>query len=549
VIATTLGGVGLFLLGMILMTDGLKAVAGDALRKVLGRFVSGPLSALFSGATVTALVQSSSATTLTTIGFVSAGLLTFPQAVGVIFGSNLGTTSTGWLVSLLGLKVNVGAVALPLVGVGALMRLLTRERMAALGLALAGFGLIFVGIDTLQQGMKELATRFDLSALPADSVGGRLLLVALGAAMTVVMQSSSAAVATTLTALHTGTIGLSQAAALVIGQNIGTTITAAVAGIGASVPARRTALAHILFNVLTGVVAFLIMPAFLRVVVAASEHMEGEPGATSLALFHTAFNVLGVVLLLPFVQRFSDLVMKLVPERGPALTRNLDRTVASVPEVAVEAARRTAVDIAVVVVEGAQGLLSGSASKEEVLEGLETAEQALGETRNFLSEVGTAEESAEAHRRHVGVLHACDHLGLLIAACREVAGVRKTVESEEIGPIVNELRELLARARGWLGEAGTVAPVEQLGERAQAVQELRREKRSTLLARTAEGGIQPGEVDRLLEVLRWVEGLSHHAWRAVFHLQERPGARAAPGAGPRAEAEAVAEPGPERRAG
>ncbi|MBA3886586.1 MAG: Na/Pi cotransporter family protein [Acidobacteria bacterium] len=258
------GGIGLFLLGMILLTDGLKAAAGDALRRLLAHFTGGPIKALLSGAAVTAVVQSSSATTLTTIGFVSAGLLTFPQAVGVIFGANLGTTSTGWIVSLLRLKLNIGRVALPLVAVGAMMRLLTPGRTAAVGLALAGFGLIFVGIDMLQVGMAGLALRLDPGALPGGTVAGRLLLVGVGIVMTIIMQSSSAALATTLTALASGTIDLQQGAALVIGQNVLTTMTAGLAAIGASVPAKRTALAHILFNVFTGVAAFAVLPVMLR---------------------------------------------------------------------------------------------------------------------------------------------------------------------------------------------------------------------------------------------------------------------------------------------
>ncbi|MDL5056917.1 Na/Pi symporter [Geitlerinema calcuttense] len=147
------GGIGIFLVGMLLLTDGLKAFAGDSLKKTLVRFTGAPWKAFMSGTIITALVQSSSATTVTVIGFVSAGLLTFPQALGVVFGASLGTTSTGWLVSALGLKVSIGYYVLPLIGVGALMRLLARGRWRVLGMALAGFGLIFVGIESLQAGM------------------------------------------------------------------------------------------------------------------------------------------------------------------------------------------------------------------------------------------------------------------------------------------------------------------------------------------------------------------------------------------------------------
>ncbi|HNP52760.1 MAG TPA: Na/Pi symporter, partial [Nitrosomonas nitrosa] len=218
------GGIGLFLMGMVLLTDGLKAVAGDALRGALVRFTGTPYKAFVSGALVTLMVQSSTATTVTLIGFVSAGLLTFPQAVGVVLGASLGTTGTGWMVSMLGLKVSLGFYALPLVGIGALLRLLTHGRWRSSGLALAGFGLIFVGIDHLQNGMQVLAGAFDLTALPSTGVIGHLIATVIGVFMTVVMQSSSAAVATTLTALHANVINFEQAASLVIGAAIGTTI-------------------------------------------------------------------------------------------------------------------------------------------------------------------------------------------------------------------------------------------------------------------------------------------------------------------------------------
>ena len=513
-LATILGGVGLFLLGMVLMTDGLKAVAGDALRRVLSRFVSGPVSALFSGVTVTALLQSSSATTLTTIGFVSAGLLTFPQAVGVILGANIGTTSTGWLVSLLGLKVNVSAVALPLVGVGALLRLLGRGRLTAAGLALAGFGLIFVGIDTLQAGMRDVSTHFDPAAFPADTLGGRLLLVGVGAAMTVVMQSSSAAVATTLAALHGGAIGLEQAAALVIGQNIGTTVTAAIASVGASVAARRTAWAHILFNVITGLLAFAILPLFLRLVTSLTESAHGD-GATAIAGFHTAFNLLGVLLFLPLVGPFSRLIMRLVPEKGPTLTQHLDRTVADVPGVAVDAAWRTARDIGNVLVGVARAQLVPETSKEQRQQELEAAEKALEETQQFLGKVGASQEFVDIHQRHIHVLHALEHLGLLMRECREGALVEPALHSEHLEPTVERVRQHLAAAAGWLAEerGGTAVPGNP-----HDLEGIRRSERARLLTLTAQGRISTVETSRLLEGLRWLDRMVHHTFRVLEHL-------------------------------
>src|SRR5215510_5540158 len=209
---SVLGGVGLFLLNMNVMTSGLKDLAGSRLRETLSRAAATPLSGAFWGAFVTLIVQSSSATTMTTIGLVSAGLLTFSQGLGLVFGANVGTTGTGWLIALIGVRVSLTAAALPIIFVGALIKLLGRGRVAAAGAALAGFALILFGLTTLQQGMGGLAERLHPADLPAvlgsPGVGwwsgllGLFVLVAVGLAMTAVMQSSTAAIAVTLSAYY-----------------------------------------------------------------------------------------------------------------------------------------------------------------------------------------------------------------------------------------------------------------------------------------------------------------------------------------------------------
>ena len=205
---SVLGGIGLFLLGMTVMTGGLKALAGSALRTVLNKAAATPLHGSFWGAIVTLLVQSSSATTMTTIGLVSAGLLTFPQGLGLVFGANVGTTGTGWLVALIGVRVSLTAAALPMIFFGALIKLLGRGRVSGAGAALAGFGLVLFGLTTLQQGMGGLAERLHPADLPVVLAGpdagwwrgmlGVLVLVVVGLVMTALMQSSTAAIAVTL---------------------------------------------------------------------------------------------------------------------------------------------------------------------------------------------------------------------------------------------------------------------------------------------------------------------------------------------------------------
>jgi phosphate:Na+ symporter len=247
---------------------------------VLSKAAATPLRGAFWGAVVTLLVQSSSATTMTTIGLVSAGLLTFAQGLGLVLGANVGTTGTGWLIALIGVRVSLTAAALPMIFVGALIKLLGRGRVSAAGAALAGFALVLFGLTTLQQGMGGLAERLHPAGLPAvlgaPGVGwwsGSLavfMLIGVGLVMTAVMQSSTAAIAATLFAHYPGAVGLDQACALIIGQNIGTATSSAMAAIGASSTAKRLVLAYILFKLIAAVIALVVFPVVTPLLIRAS---------------------------------------------------------------------------------------------------------------------------------------------------------------------------------------------------------------------------------------------------------------------------------------
>ena len=347
-IVSIVGGVGLFLLGMAVMTDGLKALAGTALKQVMERAAATPLLGTFWGAVITLLVQSSSATTMTTIGLVSAGLLTFPQGLSLVFGANIGTTGTGWLVAAFGVRISLTAAALPIVFVGALLKVVGRGRLAAAGSAIAGFALILVGLSTLQEGMGGLAEQLHPSDLPTvmnaagvvtlSGLARVLLLVVVGALMTTVMQSSTASIAVTLSALYAGAVGLDQALALVIGQNIGTATSSAVAAIGASSTAKRLAAAYIAFKLVAALIAIALFPFVTPLIVRASEEIDST---ALLAAYHTAYNVVGVAVLLPLMAPFTRLIERLVPERGSPFTKYLDPAALRAPTVAVEAVRRT----------------------------------------------------------------------------------------------------------------------------------------------------------------------------------------------------------------
>lgn len=496
------------------------------------------MKAAASGAAITALVQSSSATTLATIGFVSAGLLTFPQSIGVIFGANIGTTSTGWIVSVLGLKANIAMAALPLVAAGALMRLLGRDRIASYGLALAGCGLIFVGIEFMQDGMTGLADNIDLGAISPDGVGGRLFLALIGMVMTVLMHSSSAAIATTLTAVHTGAIDIEAAAALVVGQNVGTTVTAALASMGASVPARRTAVAHIGFNVLTGAAAFVVLP--LVAGVADAIGLADDP-AIAVAAFHTGFNLLGVMLLLPFASRYARGIERLLPERGSALTRHLDVSVAEVPSVALEVARRTLLGAAGMAFATAHSLLEETPRPHVIGRQSADARAALVNTRQFMAHVRTSPDSGTEHARHSNLLHALDHLDRLLDALDEAhhaTTVRLAETPREAG---RRLARALEAALPWCSMDGVPSTVAALAEASAALAEQRRAHRRELLEYAAIR-LHPDEAMRQIDAMLWLDRVGYHTWRAAVHLA----GEAAPIA---PEAYADPEPVPQTEAG
>jgi phosphate:Na+ symporter len=333
------GGIGLFLLGMWLMTDGLKLAAGPALERILARSTGTRLRGLASGVLITALVQSSSAVTVATIGFVNAGLLTLGQALWVLFGSNVGTTMTGWLVALVGLNFKIEALALPMIGIGMVLHFTGEgRRRGALGMALAGFGVLFLGIDVLRDTFTGLGSQM---ALPGGSgVLGVLAHVGVGVLLTVLMQSSSAALAVALTAAQGGLLDINDAAAVVIGANVGTTVTAVLAALGATPNARRAAAAHVLFNLLTGTVALLLLPWLIDAIERVRDWMELEAApAVTLALFHTVFNVLGVVLMWTLAARLAKFLAGRfrTSEEDEARPQHLDSTVLSVPDLALGA--------------------------------------------------------------------------------------------------------------------------------------------------------------------------------------------------------------------
>ena len=334
-----LGGLALFLLGMNMLSEGLKLAAGKALETILKQATHTRWRGLVSGAVMTVLVQSSSAVTVATIGFINASLLTLGGAIWVLFGANLGTTATGWLVAIAGLKFDLSVAALPMIAVGVAMKLAgTGQRLSAYGDALTGFGLLFYGIALMQLGFAEMASQWQIPQ--GEGAAAIIMQLLAGVLMTAVMQSSSASIAIALTAAQTGLIDLNGAAAVVIGANIGTTVTAVLASIGATPNARRVASAHVLFNTLTAAVALLIMPWLLSAIVVSREMLDlGESAAMTLAIFNTVFNALGILLMWPMagaMTRFLERLFVTDTDKG-VKPEFLDCTTLPVPRMAAQA--------------------------------------------------------------------------------------------------------------------------------------------------------------------------------------------------------------------
>ncbi|MEN8661843.1 MAG: Na/Pi cotransporter family protein [Lentimonas sp.] len=316
------GSLGLFLYGMKVMSEGLQKVSGEGLRALIRNMTRNRLSGIVSGTLMTTLVQSSSATTVMIVSFVNARLLTLTESIGMIMGANLGTTTTFWIVAFLGFKFSLAKIALPCVGIGVAMIFFRKPKIRDSGQALIGFGILFLGLSFLKGSVPDVKSNPELFSFLADWTGHGMGSVAIffifGALLTVLVQSSSVAGAITLTLAAKGWIGYEDAAAIVIGENVGTTITANLAAMTAGVEAKRAARAHFLFN-MVGVcwMIFLFYP-FAAAIDYITLGDANDPANTlyHLALFHSMFNLTNICLQLPFVKQLAFLATKMVRERA-----------------------------------------------------------------------------------------------------------------------------------------------------------------------------------------------------------------------------------------
>ena len=327
------GGLGLFIFGIKIMSDGLKKVASETMRDILTYLTKHRFSGLFLGTIITSIIQSSSATTVMVVGFVNAGLMTLTQAIPVILGANIGTTITAQLIAF-----NLTDYALPIVGLGSFMYIFAKRRKARqIGEAILGFGTLFLGLSIMGSAVKTLGSGSAIHNAFAAVSNNPFLGIFVGMIATAIVQSSSVTTGIVIIMAGMGLLDLSGAIPIILGTNIGTCITAMLASIKTNLTARRTAIAHVLFNIIGTVIAMLMLPVYISIATSTSANIGRQ-----VANVHTLFNVFNAMLFIGFVPLFVNLIKKIVPGEETIIehgAKYLDKNLLNTPAIAIDASR------------------------------------------------------------------------------------------------------------------------------------------------------------------------------------------------------------------
>lgn len=520
-----LGGVGLFLYGMHALTQELRVLLSEGARDALRRHAGRPASGMIAGAAVTALIQSSTATIVMTLGFVGAGILSFGQSLGIVLGANIGTTFTGWMVMLFGVKVSLGTVAYPVLFVAGLLKILGRGRAARLGGMLAALCLIFIGIDLMKDGMGLFDGLLSRETLPADTLWGRVQLLLLGVAITVVTQSSSAGVAAAIVMLAAGHVTFPQAAAMVIGMTVGTTFTGILASLGGPVAMKRTALANLAFNLVKGVVALLLLDLIMRLF--AETPWVRDP-TLALVVFHTGFTVMGALLFLPIVGPFGRAIERLVPDRPETPAAVLDPRYQADPPAALDMVLSQARRQMVTLVGFLGEALSPGPRRPDLAFDAAVFTQDMDRLIAYLAQIPLPEGNTRQLQRYGELMALTDHLRRL--GFRAGQGNRLTValyepllrrEARHLGAVLRRIAHALPEA-----EPGDVIARKARDDALAALDKRlvrtlarlnRREDR--LRRRILSTKAAPPRLFALTDALRWLRRTTTHAERMLAHLR------------------------------
>ena len=455
-----LGGIALFMYGMQLMGDGLQKAAGAKLQKILEAMTGVLAMGILLGAVVTAVLQASGATTVMTVGLVNAGLLTLKQGFGIIMGANIGTTMTAQLIAF-----KLSDYITILIFIGFLMQLLARKsRTKYLGQVMLGFGILMLGMDMMGKAVMPLRNYSGFVHFIEVFSSNPLLGIGIGMIMTVLIQSSSATIGILIAMAGQGLIPLEGAIPVLLGDNIGTCITAVLASLRANLTAKRVAAAHVMFNVIGSIIFVILMPFFIKFVLLVSP--DGDI-ARQIANAHSAFNILNTLLFMPFVNPFIKLVEKIVPGKAEIISMRpvyLDKNMLNTPSIAISLAVKEVVRMGELARKdvrlGMEAIQSFDADKVKyVLEHEPVVDALERDITDYLTQMSSSEMSESLTTRHTGLLHACtdierigDHGETLAKRARKLVE-DDVVFSDEAKAELLQLSEMVLRASGRSLEA------------------------------------------------------------------------------------------------
>ncbi|MCD6526364.1 MAG: Na/Pi cotransporter family protein [Desulfuromonas sp.] len=471
-----MGGLGLFLFGMKIMSEGLQKIAGNRMRKILAALTNNRYVAAFVGLAVTAIIQSSSATTVMVVGFVNAGLMSLVQAIGVVLGANVGTTVTAQLIAF-----NITKFALPAIGVGVGLKLFSKRKdWIYIGEIILGFGILFYGLSVMKSAFDPVKTSDEFRHIFTLVGDSPLLAVAVGAILTVIVQSSSATIGITLALATSGLLSFEGSMALILGENIGTTITANLAAIGTNIAARRTAISHFLFNFLGVAYMLLLFPYFLDFIewltpgnadfVVVTQQQATNLGvaigdkpyiARHIANTHTLFNILNVVIFLPIIGLLAKLATKILPGDDVEVDYHLkyiDSRVLNTPPLAISQARAETTRMASLCLECLDDTLVFMKTKDtRLIEGLNKKEDLIDllqrEILDFLVAVSQRPISQELSKEISSLMHMVNDLEKVGDYCENLweLGQRKIDEKITFSKMaIDEFDDLAGKTRAFL---------------------------------------------------------------------------------------------------
>jgi phosphate:Na+ symporter len=526
-ISAGIGGLGLFLLGMWLMSDGLKMAAGSSLTHFLHHWTKGRVRGLGVGIFLTALIQSSSAVTVATIGFANAGLLSLKRAIWIIFGSNIGTTATGWLITLIGFNFKISVFALPMIGIGMVMKLVKSDsRAGALGQALVGFGILFMGIDVLKDTFSLIGTSISLSSNGDSGIQDLVLFVGLGFLITVLTQSSSVTLALTLTALAGGFISLLPAAALVIGGNLGTTTTAIFASFGTNPVAKRIVASHVIFNVMTAIVSLALLSPLLSLILLNQEFFTSTPSTTTtLALFHTLFNILGVILMWPITNKLVKWLSNhfKTKEEDEGKPKFLNKNTLSLPSLALHALSREIVRIGHYSLAMAKDSINFESSTQNMTNKNAVVKKLTIAIGDYTKELYTQNLNEKISNKLPIILRVSQYYDAISELALMINSSKKQLSTTINPDIQDQINEFYKQSIHLLKQA----EIEQENNNNEGITietelslfEIKYQSlKSLLLRRGAEGTISIAKMDKIMNSISQIRRINQQAVKALTHF-------------------------------